>query len=51
MKNAKYILRLALTLLLVTALVAAALAWKKCPVMICVLGAIAADFIVYLIIL
>lgn len=32
-------------------LVAAALAWKKCPVMVCVLGAIAADFIVYLIIL
>ena len=32
-------------------LTAAALAWKKCPVMVCVLGAIAADFIVYLIIL
>lgn len=29
--------------------VAAVLAWKKCPVMICVLSAIAADFILYLV--
>lgn len=28
--------------------VAAVLAWKKCPVMVCVLGAIAADFLLYL---
>lgn len=31
-------------------LTAALLAWKKCPVMVCVLGAIAADFILYLIV-
>ena len=36
---------------IVGGLAAAALAWRKCPVMVCVLGAIAADFIVYLIIL
>lgn len=36
---------------IVGGLVAAALAWKKCPVMVCVLGAIAADLIVYLVIL
>ncbi len=30
--------------------VAAVLAWLKCPVMVCVLGAIAADFILYTII-
>ncbi|MDO5147293.1 MAG: AzlD domain-containing protein [Eubacteriales bacterium] len=29
--------------------VAGVLAWKKCPVMICVLAAIAADFVLYLI--
>ena len=29
--------------------VAGALAWKKCPVMICVLAAIAADFLLYLV--
>ena len=28
-------------------LVAGVLAWRKCPVMICVLAAIAADFILY----
>ena len=27
--------------------VAAVLAWFKCPVMVCVLGAIAADFVLY----
>ncbi|MBQ9423113.1 MAG: hypothetical protein IJU32_06000, partial [Pyramidobacter sp.] len=27
--------------------VAAVLAWKKCPVMVCVLAAIGADFLVY----
>ena len=32
-------------------LTAAVLGWRKCPVMVCVLGAIAADFIVYMIIL
>ncbi len=32
------------------AAVAGLLAWKKCPVMICVLAAIAADFILYLVI-
>ncbi len=36
---------------IVGGLTAAALAWKKCPVMVCVLGAIAADLIVFLIIL
>ena len=28
--------------------VAAVLAWFKCPVMVCVLGAIAADFVLYM---
>ena len=28
--------------------VAGLLAWKKCPVMVCVLAAIAADFVLYL---
>lgn len=28
--------------------VAAVLAWRKCPVMVCVLAAIAADFLLYL---
>ena len=32
------------------AAVAGLLAWKKCPVMLCVLAAIAADFILYLVI-
>lgn len=27
--------------------VAAVLAWRKCPVMVCVLGAVAADFLLY----
>lgn len=31
------------------ALAAAVLAWKKCPVMVCVLGAIGADLLLYLI--
>ncbi len=31
--------------------VAAVLAWKKCPVMICVLAAIAADFLLYIILM
>ncbi len=35
---------------IVGAAVAGLLAWKKCPVMICVLAAIAADFILYLVI-
>lgn len=30
--------------------VAGILAWKKCPVMICVLAAIAVDFVLYLVI-
>ena len=30
-------------------LTAALLAWKKCPVMVCVLGAIAVDFVLYLV--
>ena len=30
------------------ALVAAVLAWRKCPVMVCVLAAIAADFLLYM---
>ena len=30
--------------------VAGVLAWKKCPVMICVLAAIAVDFIIYVVI-
>ena len=34
---------------LVGALVAGALAWKKCPVMVCVLGAIGADLLLYLV--
>lgn len=34
---------------LVGAAVAALLAFKKCPVMVCVLSAIAADFLLYLI--
>lgn len=29
--------------------VAGLLAWKKCPVMVCVLAAIAADFVLYLV--
>lgn len=29
-------------------LVAAVLAWRKCPVMVCVLAAIAADFVLYM---
>ena len=29
-------------------LVAAVLAWRKCPVMVCVLAAIAADFVLYI---
>ena len=33
---------------IVGALVAAVLAWRKCPVMVCVLAAIAADFILYM---
>ena len=35
---------------IVGAAVAGLLAWKKCPVMLCVLAAIAADFILYLVI-
>lgn len=35
---------------IVGAAVAGLLAWKKCPVMICVLAAIAVDFCLYLII-
>ena len=35
---------------IVGALVAAVLAWRKCPVMVCVLAAIAADFLLYLVI-
>lgn len=31
--------------------VAGVLAWKKCPVMVCVLAAIAADFLLYLVLL
>ena len=30
------------------AIVAALLAWKKCPLMVCVLAALAADLVVYL---
>ncbi len=33
---------------IIGALVAGILAWKKCPVMVCVLSAIAADFVLYL---
>lgn len=33
---------------IIGALVAGILAWKKCPVMVCVLSAIAADFLLYL---
>lgn len=33
---------------IVGALVAAVLAWRRCPVMVCVLGAIAADFVLYM---
>lgn len=33
---------------LLGALAAALLAWKKCPVMLCVLGAIAVDLLLYL---
>lgn len=33
---------------IVGALVAAVLAWRKCPVMVCVLAAIAADFVLYM---
>lgn len=33
---------------LLGALTAALLAWKKCPVMVCVLGAIGADLLLYL---
>lgn len=33
---------------IVGALVAAVLAWRKCPVMVCVLAAIAADFLLYM---
>lgn len=29
-------------------LVAAVLAWRRCPVMVCVLAAIAADFVLYM---
>ena len=32
------------------AVVAAVLAWRKCPIIICVLAAIAADFLLYLIV-
>ena len=35
---------------IVGAAVAGLLAWKKCPVMLCVLAAIAADFCLYLVI-
>lgn len=35
---------------IVGALVAGVLAWKKMPLMVCVLAAIAADFVLYLII-
>ena len=35
---------------IVGAAVAGLLAWKKCPVMLCVLATIAADFILYLVI-
>lgn len=38
------------TIGIVGALTAAILAWKKCPVMVCVLAAIAVDFLIYLII-
>ena len=33
---------------IVGALVAAVLAWRRCPVMVCVLAAIAADFVLYM---
>ena len=33
---------------IVGGLVAAVLAWKRCPVMVCVLAAIAADFLLYM---
>ena len=33
---------------IVGGLVAAVLAWRKCPVMVCVLAAIAADFLLYM---
>ena len=33
---------------IVGALVAAVLAWKRCPVMVCVLAAIGADFLLYM---
>lgn len=33
---------------MIGAVVAGILAWKKCPVMVCVISAIAADFILYL---
>ena len=35
---------------IVGGIVAGVLAWKKLPVMVCVLAAIAADFILYLVI-
>ena len=33
---------------IVGAVVATVLAWRRCPVMVCVLGAIAADFLLYM---
>ena len=33
---------------IVGGLVAAVLAWRRCPVMVCVLAAIAADFLLYM---
>ncbi|MGN1121625.1 MAG: AzlD domain-containing protein [Eubacteriales bacterium] len=33
---------------IVGAAVAGVLAWRKCPIMVCVLGAVAADFLLYL---
>lgn len=35
---------------LLGALAAALLAWKKCPVLVCVLGAIGADLLLYLLV-